>query len=93
MNQRGGGGGSNPFKKTNKVFLEQRRNTQMGHQLNQKVFFQNGEMTAVLLQGENARSSGPGMMFQKTCKKHYGDSSNNITFSLLRKNNLAKMLQ
>jgi hypothetical protein len=36
---------------------------------------------------ENARSSGPGMMFQKTCKKYYGDSSKNISFSLLSKNN------
>jgi hypothetical protein len=41
---------------------------------------------------ENARSSGPGMMFQKICKKHYGDSSMNATFSLMRKNKLAKML-
>jgi hypothetical protein len=42
---------------------------------------------------ENATSSGPGtMLFQKTCKKHYGDSSNNITFSLMSKKNLAKML-
>jgi hypothetical protein len=29
---------------------------------------------------ENTRSSSPGMMFQKTCKKHYEDSSKNITF-------------
>jgi hypothetical protein len=42
---------------------------------------------------ENARSSGPGMMlFKKTCKKHYGDSLKNITFSLLSKKKLAKML-
>jgi hypothetical protein len=41
-------------------------------------------MTAVLLRGKNARSSGPGMMFQKTCKKQYGNSSKNITFSLLK---------
>jgi hypothetical protein len=41
----------------------------MGHQLNQKTFFQNGEMTAVFLRGKNARSSDPGMMlFQKTCE-------------------------
>jgi hypothetical protein len=38
----------------------------MGHQLNQKVFFQTGEMTVVLLGWKNARSSGPGMMlFQR----------------------------
>jgi hypothetical protein len=42
---------------------------------------------------ENARSSDPRMMFQKTWKKHYWDSSKNITFSLLKKNKLAKMLQ
>jgi hypothetical protein len=65
----------------------------MGHQLNQKAFFQNGETTAVLLRGRNARSPGPGMMFQKKCKKHYGDSSKNIIFSLLSKKKLAKMLQ
>jgi hypothetical protein len=41
---------------------------------------------------KNARPSGPRMIFQKTCKKHYKDSSKNITFSLLSKNNLAKML-
>jgi hypothetical protein len=41
---------------------------------------------------KNARSFGPGMMFQKTCKKHYGDSLKNIIFSLLSKNNLAKMV-
>jgi hypothetical protein len=29
----------------------------MGHQLNQKTFFQNGETTMVLLQGRNARLS------------------------------------
>jgi hypothetical protein len=63
---------------------------QMGHQLNQKVFFRNGETTMVLLRGKNARSSSPEMMFQNTCKKHYGDSSKNITFSFLSKNNLAK---
>jgi hypothetical protein len=40
------------------------------HQLNLKAFFQNGEMTVVLLRGENARLSGLGVMFQKTCKKH-----------------------
>jgi hypothetical protein len=64
----------------------------MGHQLNQKAFFQNGKMDVVLLQGRNARSSGPKMMFQKKCKKHYGDSSRNITFFLLSKKKLAKML-
>jgi hypothetical protein len=37
----------------------------MGHQLNQKTFFQNGEMIAVLLRGRNARSSDPVMMLQK----------------------------
>jgi hypothetical protein len=63
---------------------------QMGHQLNQKTFFQNGEMTMVLLQGRNARSSGPGMMFQKKCKKHYGYSSKNITFSLPSKKKISK---
>jgi hypothetical protein len=66
---------------------------QMGHQLNQKVFFQNGEMIVVLLRGRNARLSGPRMMLQKICKKHYGDSSKNITFSLLSKKKLAKMLR
>jgi hypothetical protein len=65
----------------------------MGHQLNQKAFFQNGETTAVLLRGTNARSPGPEMMLQKKCKKHYGDSSKNITFPLLRKKKLAKMLR
>jgi hypothetical protein len=39
---------------------------------------------------KNARSSRPRMIFQKACKKHYRDSSKNITFSLLSKNNLAK---
>jgi hypothetical protein len=39
----------------------------MGHQLNQKMFFQNGEMTMVLLRRKNVRSSDLGMMlFQKT---------------------------
>jgi hypothetical protein len=32
-------------------------------------------------------------MFQKKCKKHYGDSSKNITFSFLGKKKLAKMLR
>jgi hypothetical protein len=64
----------------------------MGHQLNQKIFFQNDEMTVMLLRGKNARSSGPEVMFQKTYKKHYVDSSKNITFSLLSKNNLVKMI-
>jgi hypothetical protein len=45
-----------------------------------------------VLARENARLSGPGMMFQKTCKKHYGDSSKNITFVLLSKKKLAKMM-
>jgi hypothetical protein len=63
----------------------------MGHQLNQKAFFQNGETKAVLFQ--NARLSSLGMMFPKTFKKHYGDSSKNITFSFLRKKKLAKMLR
>jgi hypothetical protein len=45
-----------------------------------------------VLARENARSSGPGMMFQNTCKKYYGDSSKNIKFSLLSKKKLAKML-
>jgi hypothetical protein len=26
------------------------------------------------MHGRNARSSNPGMMLQKKCKKHYGDS-------------------
>jgi hypothetical protein len=30
------------------------------------------------------------MMFQKKCKKHYGDSSKNITFSLPRKKTIDK---
>jgi hypothetical protein len=30
------------------------------------------------------------MMFQKTCKKHYEDSSKSITFSLLRRNKMTK---
>jgi hypothetical protein len=64
----------------------------VGHQLNQKAFFKNGEMIAVLLRGRNVRLSGPGMMFQKKCKKHYGDSSKNLTFSLWSKKKLAKML-
>jgi hypothetical protein len=51
------------------------------------------ETTAVLLRGRNARSSDPEMMLQKKCKKHYGDSSKNITFSLLSKKQLAKMLR
>jgi hypothetical protein len=41
---------------------------------------------------ENARLSGPMTMFQKTCKKHYADSSKNIIFSLLSKKKLAKIL-
>jgi hypothetical protein len=42
---------------------------------------------------KNARSSSLRMMlFQKTCKKPYGDSSKNITFSLLSKKKLTKML-
>jgi hypothetical protein len=58
------------------------------------VFFQNGETTPVLLRAKNARSSGPWMMlFQKTCKKHYGDTSKNITFFLLTKKKLAKMIR
>jgi hypothetical protein len=57
----------------------------MSHQLNQKVFFQNGETTAVLLRGRNARSSGPKMMLQKKYKKHCVDSSKNIIFFLLSK--------
>jgi hypothetical protein len=36
---------------------------------------------------ENARLSGLGMIFQKTCKKHFEDSSKNITFSLSSKKN------
>jgi hypothetical protein len=36
--------------------------------------------------------SGPRMMLQKKCKKYYGDSSKNITFSLLSNKKLAKML-
>jgi hypothetical protein len=63
----------------------------MGHQLNQKTFFQNGEMTTVL-RGRNARSSGPGMLLQKKCKKYYGDSSKNITFFPSEQEKLAKML-
>jgi hypothetical protein len=66
---------------------------QMGRQLNQKAIFQNGKTTAVLLRGRNARSVGPGMMFQKKCKKRYEDSSKNITFFLLSKKKLAKMLR
>jgi hypothetical protein len=47
----------------------------------------------VVAREKNARSSSHGMMlFQKTCKKHYGDSSKNITFSLLSKNFVAKIL-
>jgi hypothetical protein len=46
----------------------------------------------VLLRGRYAKSSGPGMMFQKKCKKHYGGSSKNITFFLLSKKILTKML-
>jgi hypothetical protein len=46
----------------------------------------------VIARKKNAISSSPRMMFEKTCKKHYGDSSKNIIFSLLSKNNLAKML-
>jgi hypothetical protein len=65
----------------------------MGQQLNQKAFFQNGEMTVVVLQGKSARSSGPRMMLQKICRKHYGDSSKNITFPLMNKKKLAKMLR
>jgi hypothetical protein len=64
----------------------------MGHQLNQEAFFQNGEMTTVLLRGKNVRSFDPGMMIQNIYKKHYGDSSKNITFSFLKKKKLAKML-
>jgi hypothetical protein len=41
---------------------------------------------------KNARLCGPGMMFHKTCKKHYGGSSKNITFSILSKEKMAKML-
>jgi hypothetical protein len=52
----------------------------MDHQLNQKAFFQNGKTIMVLLRGRNARLPGPGMMLQNKCKKHYRDSSNNITF-------------
>jgi hypothetical protein len=47
----------------------------------------------VVVRKKNARSSSPGLMFQKTCKKDYGDSSKNITFSLLSKNNFGKMLR
>jgi hypothetical protein len=47
-------------------------------------------MTTVLLGGRNSRSSGHGMMLQKKCKKHYGDSSKNITFSLLSKKKIGK---
>jgi hypothetical protein len=65
----------------------------MGHQLNQKKFFENGKMTEVLLRWRNAKSSDPGMMLEKKCKKHYEDSSKNITFSLLRKKKLAKMIR
>jgi hypothetical protein len=54
----------------------------MGHQLNQNTLFQNDEMAAVLLRGRNSRSSGPGMVLQKKCKKYYEDSSKNITFFL-----------
>jgi hypothetical protein len=50
-------------------------------------------MTTVLLRGRNTRSSDPGMMLQKKCKKHYVDSSKNITFFLLSKKKLAKMLR
>jgi hypothetical protein len=64
----------------------------MSHQLNQKVFFQNGETTTVLLRGRNVRSSGPRMMLQKKYKKHYVDSSKNITFFLLSKKKMIKML-
>jgi hypothetical protein len=63
---------------------------QQGHQLIQKVFFQNGERTAMLLRGRNPRSSGPGMLLQKKCKKHYADSSKNITISLLSKKSSQK---
>jgi hypothetical protein len=63
----------------------------MGHQLNQMAFLQNGEMTVVLLRGRKARSSSPEMMLQKKCKKHYVDSLENITFSLLSMKKLAKM--
>jgi hypothetical protein len=41
---------------------------------------------------EKCKIFGPGMMLQKKCKKHYGDSSNNIIFSLLTEKKLAKML-
>jgi hypothetical protein len=64
----------------------------MGHQLNHKAFFQNGETSVVLLRGRNTRSSGPGMMLQNKCKKQYRDSSKNITFSLPRQKKLAKIL-
>jgi hypothetical protein len=64
----------------------------MGQQLNQKAFFQNGEMTVVLLRERNTRSFGPEMMLQKKCKKHYDDSSKNITFFLLSKKKLTKIL-
>jgi hypothetical protein len=45
-----------------------------------------------VIERKNARSSALGMMFQKTCKKYYGNSSKNITFSLLGRKILAKML-
>jgi hypothetical protein len=63
-----------------------------GSPIEPKGILQNGKMTVVLLRGRNARSSGLGLMLQKKCKKHYGDSSKNITFSLLSKKILAKML-
>jgi hypothetical protein len=47
----------------------------------------------VVVPREKCNIIGPGMMFEKKCKKHYGDASNNITFSLLSKKKLAKMLQ
>jgi hypothetical protein len=53
------------------------------------------EPQAILSKWRNdysARLSGPRMMLQKKCKKYYGDSSKNITFSLLSNKKLAKML-
>jgi hypothetical protein len=43
-----------------------------------------------LLQGRNARSSGPRIMLQKKHKKHYEDSPKNITISLLSKKKKGK---
>jgi hypothetical protein len=47
----------------------------------------------VLLRERNTRLFGPEMMLQKKCKKHYGDSSKNITFFLLSKKKLTKILR